>query len=180
MSKNPPKINSGRGGASVTSSSRLHFLSPQAIQLLTLHKDNPGIDVAQRVLNRCRSLKEPSHAHAQSESDRYFCRCRFHDGCGFLWYSPILFAKPWVREMGYDINDKAKMEEMKKSAGPPTLAHSSPVLVSAFVLGALLPRNGMCNPSTSGCSWHSRWLGFVATVQLKDESGNETAMNEPK
>jgi hypothetical protein len=37
---------------------------------------------------------------------------------GFLWYSPLLFAKPWVREMGYDLNDKAKMEEMRKGAGP--------------------------------------------------------------
>jgi len=61
----------------------------------------------------------------QSESDRYFCRCRFHD---WLWISLVfanLFAKPWVREMGYDINDKAKMEEMRRAPVPPTLAHSS-------------------------------------------------------
>ena len=25
---------------------------------------------------------------------------------GFLWYSPLLFAKAWTREMGYDPNDK--------------------------------------------------------------------------
>jgi hypothetical protein len=37
---------------------------------------------------------------------------------GFLWYSPILFAKPWMREMGYDPDDKAKTKEMQKSAGP--------------------------------------------------------------
>ncbi len=36
---------------------------------------------------------------------------------GFLWYSPLLFAKPWMREMGYDPNDKAKTDEMKKTAG---------------------------------------------------------------
>ncbi len=36
---------------------------------------------------------------------------------GFLWYSPALFAKPWVKEMGYDMNDKAAMDKMKKSAG---------------------------------------------------------------
>ena len=36
---------------------------------------------------------------------------------GFLWYSPLLFAKPWMREMGYDPNDKAKTQEMQKSAG---------------------------------------------------------------
>ncbi len=37
---------------------------------------------------------------------------------GFLWYSPLLFAKPWMREMGYDFNDKVKLKEMQKSAGP--------------------------------------------------------------
>src|SRR5262249_6180315 len=37
---------------------------------------------------------------------------------GFFWYSLLLFAKAWMREMGYDPNDKAKMEEMRKSAGP--------------------------------------------------------------
>ena len=37
---------------------------------------------------------------------------------GGLWYSPLLFAKPWVKAMGMDINDKEKMEAMRKSAGP--------------------------------------------------------------
>ncbi len=27
---------------------------------------------------------------------------------GFLWYSPMLFAKPWMHEMGYDPNDNAQ------------------------------------------------------------------------
>jgi hypothetical protein len=36
---------------------------------------------------------------------------------GFLWYSPLLFAKPWVVLMGYDPNDQAKMAEMRKGAG---------------------------------------------------------------
>ena len=31
---------------------------------------------------------------------------------GFLWYSPILFANPWMRLMGFDPNDKAKIAEM--------------------------------------------------------------------
>jgi len=36
---------------------------------------------------------------------------------GFLWYSPLLFAKPWMTLMGYDPNDKTKQEEMRKGAG---------------------------------------------------------------
>ena len=34
---------------------------------------------------------------------------------GFVWYSPALFAKPWTILMGYDPNDKAKMDEMRMS-----------------------------------------------------------------
>jgi hypothetical protein len=37
---------------------------------------------------------------------------------GFLWYSPALFAKPWMLAMGYDPEDKARIAEMQKTAGP--------------------------------------------------------------
>ena len=30
----------------------------------------------------------------------------------FLWYSPTLFARPWMVAMGYDPDDKARMEEV--------------------------------------------------------------------
>ena len=53
---------------------------------------------------------------------------------GFLWYSPLLFAKPWMREMGYDPQDKARVQEMQKSAGPAYLGSFLASLVSAFVL----------------------------------------------
>ena len=33
---------------------------------------------------------------------------------GFLWYSPVLFAKPWMALMGYDPSDKAKTKELQK------------------------------------------------------------------
>jgi uncharacterized SAM-binding protein YcdF (DUF218 family) len=36
---------------------------------------------------------------------------------GFLWYSPLLFARPWMVAMGYDPEDKAKAEELRKGAG---------------------------------------------------------------
>ena len=37
---------------------------------------------------------------------------------GFLWYSPALLAKPWMLAMGYDPEDKARIAEMQKTAGP--------------------------------------------------------------
>jgi hypothetical protein len=57
---------------------------------------------------------------------------------GFLWYSPLLFAKPWMREMGYDPNDKAKTQEMQKTAGPAYAGSFVASLLSAFTLALIL------------------------------------------
>src|SRR5213075_749192 len=57
---------------------------------------------------------------------------------GFLWYSPLLFANAWVREMGYAPNDKARMNEMKKSAGPAYAGSLLAIIVSAFTLALIL------------------------------------------
>jgi len=85
---------------------------------------------------------------------------------GFLWYSPMLFAKAWVREMGYDMNDKAKMEEMKKSAGPAYAGSFVASLVSAFVLALFLHWTRAENWQFGMLVGLHVWLGFVATVQL--------------
>jgi uncharacterized protein DUF1761 len=85
---------------------------------------------------------------------------------GFLWYSPLLFAKPWTREMGYDINDKAKMDEMRKGAGPAYAGSFVASLISAFTLALIL--HGLRAESLHFgfmASFHI-WLGFVATVQF--------------
>jgi hypothetical protein len=85
---------------------------------------------------------------------------------GFLWYSPLLFAKAWTREMGYDPNDKAKMDEMKKGAGPAYAGSLAASLLSAFTLALIL--HGMRAESLHFglmASFHI-WLGFVATVQF--------------
>jgi Protein of unknown function (DUF1761) len=85
---------------------------------------------------------------------------------GFLWYSPILFAKAWMREMGYDLEDKAKMEEMRKSAGPAYMGSFLASLVSAFVLALLLHWLHVQNLELGLMTAFHVWLGFVATVQL--------------
>jgi Protein of unknown function (DUF1761) len=85
---------------------------------------------------------------------------------GFLWYSPLLFAKLWMKEMGYDPNDKAKTEEMKKTAGPAYAWSFVASLLSAFTL-ALILHGLRAEDLNFGLmvSFHV-WLGFVATVQL--------------
>jgi len=85
---------------------------------------------------------------------------------GFLWYSPALFAKPWMREMGYDPNDKAKIQEMQKSAGPAYAGSFLASLVSAFMLAKLLSVIPIDSPLYGMKLGLGVWLGFVATVQL--------------
>jgi len=85
---------------------------------------------------------------------------------GFLWYSPLLFAKPWAREMGYDLNDKEKMKEMQKSAGPAYASSFAASLLSAFTLALIFQGMQVQNMHYAlALSFHV-WLGFVATVQL--------------
>ena len=85
---------------------------------------------------------------------------------GFVWYSPILFAKPWMREMGYDPNDKAKVQEMQKSAGPAYLGSFIAGLVSAFILALFLHEMNAQSLGFGLLVGSHVWLGFVATVQL--------------
>lgn len=85
---------------------------------------------------------------------------------GFLWYSPALFAKPWMREMGYDPNDKAKIQEMQKSAGPAYAGSFLASLVSAFMLAKLLSVIPIDTALYGMKLGLGVWLGFVATVQL--------------
>jgi hypothetical protein len=87
---------------------------------------------------------------------------------GFLWYSPILFARPWMIAMGHDPDDKSRIAEMQKSAGPLYGISMLASLLSAFVLGKII--DGLTiNTALYGIKVaFAVWLGFVATVQLTD------------
>ncbi len=85
---------------------------------------------------------------------------------GFLWYSPLLFAKPWMILMGYDPNDKAKLDEMRKGAGKMYGLSFVASLVSAFVLAKIIDVTTV-NTALYGMKIaFAVWLGFVTTVQL--------------
>ena len=85
---------------------------------------------------------------------------------GFLWYSPMLFAKQWMREMGYDPNDKAKVREMQKSAGPAYFASLIASVVTAFILALFFHEMRVRSIDLGLLMAFHVWLGFVATVQL--------------
>jgi hypothetical protein len=87
---------------------------------------------------------------------------------GFLWYSPFLFAKPWMVLMGYDPNDKAGIEKMQKGAGKSYGISFVASLVSAFVLAKIIVVFTVNSALYGMKIGFAIWLGFVATVQLTD------------
>ena len=85
---------------------------------------------------------------------------------GFVWYSPALFAKPWTILMGYDPNDKAKLAEMQKNAGPSYGMSLVASILSAFVLGKILQVSGVTSTLYGMEIGLAVWLGIVTTVQF--------------
>jgi hypothetical protein len=85
---------------------------------------------------------------------------------GFLWYSPLLFARPWMVLMGYDPEDKAKLQEMRKGAGKMYALSFLASLVSALVLAKIILITTVSSPLYGMKVGFAVWLGFVTTVQL--------------
>lgn len=56
---------------------------------------------------------------------------------GFLWYSPLLFAKPWTKLMGFDMSSKEKIKEMQAKAGPAYLASFIGAIVQSTAIAVL-------------------------------------------
>jgi hypothetical protein len=85
---------------------------------------------------------------------------------GFIWYSPILFARPWARLMGYDLDDKAKLAEMRKGAGKMYGLSFLASIVAAVVLAKIIDITSVVRFVYGMKVGFAVWLGFVATVQL--------------
>ena len=85
---------------------------------------------------------------------------------GFVWYSPLLFARPWMVLMGHDPDDKAKIAEMQKSAGPSYMLSLVASFVAAAVLGKIIAVATINTPLYGMKVGLAVWLGFVTTVQL--------------
>jgi len=87
---------------------------------------------------------------------------------GFLWYSPLLFARPWMILMVYDPDDKAKLQGMQKSTGKLYGIAFIASLISAFVLGKIIAVTTVNRIPYGLKIGFAIWLGFVMTVQLID------------
>jgi Protein of unknown function (DUF1761) len=88
---------------------------------------------------------------------------------GFVWYSPILFAKPWMLAMGYDPEDKVRIAEMQKTARPKYGISFLASLLTAFVLGKFMLHFGISTYFYGAKVGFEVWIAFVLTVQLTDK-----------
>jgi len=88
---------------------------------------------------------------------------------GFLWYSPMLFAKPWMVAMGYDPSDKARIAEMQKGVRAKYAISFLTSLLSAFVLGKIIYHLAITTPLYGMKVGLAVWAAFVMTVQLTDK-----------
>jgi len=84
---------------------------------------------------------------------------------GSLWYGPI-FGKPWAKMMGFDMEDKAAMEEMKKKAKPAYFWTFLGSIVLAIFLSAFGSTLGIAGMGEGLLLGFFAWLGFVATTML--------------
>lgn len=85
---------------------------------------------------------------------------------GFVWYSPFLFANPWMRLMGLDPSDKDKIAEMQKGAGKMYGLSFVASVVSAIVLAKIINVTSVDTIFYGMKIGFAVWLGFVTTVQL--------------
>ena len=88
---------------------------------------------------------------------------------GFLWYSPILLGKPWMKEMGLTADKlKSKQKEMGKLYGLSFII----ALITAYLLSyvMLLLESDFGSIITNGITTAIlMWLGFIMPVQLTDQ-----------
>jgi len=88
-------------------------------------------------------------------------------GFGFLWYSPILIGKPWMKLMGYDKMSKAEMKKMQKESGPAYMLSSATSLVQSFLLAwVVLPFYAAASTSSVVLGVALLWICFTLCYAL--------------
>lgn len=82
---------------------------------------------------------------------------------GFLWYSPMLFAKPWMKLSKLDEKKmKAAQKDMPKTYGISFIA----ALITAYVIAVLLNSMLISSISEGLMLGGFVWVGFIATTMV--------------
>lgn len=79
---------------------------------------------------------------------------------GMLWYGPI-FGRAWMRAMNIDPDDKAKMEEMQKTAGPGYAASLIFAEVFGYVVDVLLASLPISSIFSALAAMFGLWVAFT-------------------
>lgn len=79
---------------------------------------------------------------------------------GAVWYSPVMFSKQWMKELG------KKPKDLQKSAGPAMVIGALTTLITVYVMAWFFDLLGVS--STVGGAITAAWiaLGFVITNSL--------------
>ncbi|UCH10365.1 MAG: DUF1761 domain-containing protein [Fidelibacterota bacterium] len=88
-----------------------------------------------------------------------------HFALGALWYSPVLFATPWMSVIGKtreQIEAEVRGDRMIQSYGFTFVAY----LVMAYILSHIVDYTAADSIWTGALSGFWMWLGFVATTIL--------------
>src|SRR5260370_4595780 len=85
---------------------------------------------------------------------------------GFVWYSPLLFARRWMVLMGLDPDDEAKISEMQKSAGPSYALSLVASPLSAAPSGKISSIHTLGRESYEQKAGLPVWLGCVNTCRI--------------
>ncbi|CAF1400686.1 unnamed protein product [Adineta ricciae] len=86
---------------------------------------------------------------------------------GGLWYSPLLFAKPWAKLMGFDLNKMKNDPTVQKNAQKgyiiSTVCHFIMVIILAYFIQLISGSSSWFDGMKIGfCCW----LGFALTSML--------------
>lgn len=83
---------------------------------------------------------------------------------GFLWYSPVLFGKQWMKLSGISVKDieESKKKGMNKTYFLSTIA----AVLMAYVLNVVLNVFHPVNILHTLIITFMLWLGFVATTMI--------------
>lgn len=88
---------------------------------------------------------------------------------GYVWYSPILFSKPWIKLMGYaKENTQGTQSKMGKKYGVSFVVSLITAFILAHVMALSINFFHYSPIMTAITTAFSMWLGFIAPVQLTD------------